>query len=496
MSAAVGIRRVGRGLLPLILGAVGLPVILAAPMAAHAVSPVCWGITDDTAELFVFNPNTASPQPPTSMPLSQVFRGEGLAYRASTNSIALFSDGPSHLWYYDLDTNTETEIATALPGHIDGAAMWLNPADPTDEQLWVTSGARLYRLDPDTAVVLSGPHALAAIGGSPGGLGFEPQLGTLWASDDRPESVLYSIDLATFVATKVADIRFADGAKPDAESLDFAADGQLYTEEDNGDKRGFRYILQIDPATGVVTPAAGPIPGLGDLEGLACNSGANVVVEPGQPQIDLQKYVNADDADVAPGPEIGEATPVEFLYRVTNTGNVDLFNVEVTDDKGVAITCPSGTADIPVLLIGQIVDCEGSGLAVLGPYVNIGTATGHPRPPTNPDGTAGEPVLISASDPANYLGKEVVVVAPPTVPTTPPPTEPPTTPPTTVATTVATTQPATAVPTTPPPTTRTISSIRLPETGGSPAMLWMLGTIVLIVGLTIRRTARKVPVRC
>ena len=492
MSTTGGVRRVGRGLLPLIVGAVGLPVLLVAPTAAHAVAPVCWGITDDTPELFIFHPNTVSPQPPTSVPLSRVFRGEGLAYRASTNSIALFSDSPSHLWYFNLDTNTETEIVTPLPGHIDGAAMWLNPADPTDEQLWVTSGAQLYRLDPDTAAVLSGPHALPAIGGSPGGLGFEPQLGTLWASDDRPESVLYSIELATFVATKVADIRFADGAKPDAESLDFAADGEIYTEEDNGDKKGFRYILQIDPATGLVTPAAGPIPGVGDLEGLACNSGSNVVIEPGGPQIDLQKYVNADDADVAPGPEVNEATPVEFLYRVTNTGNVDLFDVRIVDDKGVVVVCPSGTADIAVLLIGQIVDCAGSGLAVLGPYVNIGTATGHPRPATNPDGTPGDPVLISSSDPANYLGKEVVVVAPPTVPpivaTTTPTTGPP-------PTTVAITQPPSSVPPSRPSTTPTTLAVELPETGGSPAMLWMLGTIVLIVGVTIHRTTRRVPVR-
>lgn len=468
---------------------VGLPILVGIPGAAHAVDPACWAVTDDTAELFVFHPDTANPRPPVALPLSQVFKGEGLAYRASTNAVALFSDQPSRLWYYDLDTAAETQVGVNLPGHVDGAAFFVDPTNPELEQLWVTIGANLYRLNPETAAVLSGPHPLAPIGGSTGGLGFEPTLGTLWATDDRPESALYSIDLTTYVATKVADIRFPDGLRPDAEGFDFAADGQMYTEEDQGDKRGTRYIYEVDPATGLITPAAGPVPGIGDVEGLACNGGANLFTPPNRPGLDIEKSVNGEDADVAPGPQLAEASVATFAYRVVNTGNVELFDLVVSDDRGVVVTCPSGDATIPTLAVGQSVECTGSATVAAGAYVNIGSVEGRTRPPTNPDGSQGEPVVVADTDSANLLGIEVVVVEPPTVPPTVPPTgaelvtivEPP-----------ATTQPS-VVPTRPvaPSTSGPDLTISLPPTGRTTAILVIAGALALLTGLTARRTARR-----
>ncbi|HAP76268.1 MAG TPA: hypothetical protein DCR14_09320, partial [Acidimicrobiaceae bacterium] len=51
--------------------------------------------------------------------------------------------------------------------------------------------------------------------------------------------------------------------------------------------------------------------------------------------IDLEKLVNGDDADTAPGVKVGYSTAVTFTYLVTNTGNVTLRDVTVVDDQGV-----------------------------------------------------------------------------------------------------------------------------------------------------------------
>lgn len=103
----------------------------------------------------------------------------------------------------------------------------------------------------------------------------------------------------------------------------------------------------------------------------------------------IQKLTNGEDANTAPGPKLLVGSGVAWTYVVTNNGNVQLTNVRVTDDKGVAVTCP-GT----VLNPGQTMTCTASGTAVAGQYQNVGTATG--TPPSGPD--------VTASDPSHYFG--------------------------------------------------------------------------------------------
>jgi hypothetical protein len=105
--------------------------------------------------------------------------------------------------------------------------------------------------------------------------------------------------------------------------------------------------------------------------------------------IDLEKLVNGVDADTPPGPSIGLGAAVLWTYVVTNTGAVSLSNVTVTDDRGVAVSCPK-----TVLAAGESMTCTASGTAVYGLYFNTGTATGKPA--------AGP--LVSDSDPAYYTG--------------------------------------------------------------------------------------------
>jgi uncharacterized repeat protein (TIGR01451 family) len=108
------------------------------------------------------------------------------------------------------------------------------------------------------------------------------------------------------------------------------------------------------------------------------------------PAINIKKATNGQDANEAPGPEIPFGDPVNWTYVVTNTGDVALTGVKVTDDKGVAVSCPKTS-----LQPGESMTCTGSGIAQEGQYKNVGTVTGQP-PCGNP---------VSDDDPSHYYGK-------------------------------------------------------------------------------------------
>ncbi|GLI39271.1 hypothetical protein GHYDROH2_27720 [Geobacter hydrogenophilus] len=105
------------------------------------------------------------------------------------------------------------------------------------------------------------------------------------------------------------------------------------------------------------------------------------------PLISIKKYTNGDDADLAPGPYIPVGGEVKWEYVVTNTGNVDLTNVVVTDDKLGAI-CTIGP-----LAVGASQTCTKTGTAVMGQYVNMGTVTG----------TYGN-TTVTDQNPSHYFG--------------------------------------------------------------------------------------------
>src|SRR4029077_7527312 len=92
---------------------------------------------------------------------------------------------------------------------------------------------------------------------------------------------------------------------------------------------------------------------------------------PEGPRIKIEKNTNGQDADPAPGPDITVGAPVLWEYFVTNSGNVRLTNVQVSDDKGVAVSCPQTALDP-----GASMRCTGNGTAVEGQYANLGTVTG------------------------------------------------------------------------------------------------------------------------
>ncbi|MFP5287001.1 MAG: hypothetical protein ACLGI9_14765 [Thermoanaerobaculia bacterium] len=108
-----------------------------------------------------------------------------------------------------------------------------------------------------------------------------------------------------------------------------------------------------------------------------------------QPGISIETAVNGSDADSPKGPEVAAGSPVSFSYVVKNTGNVTLTGIQVTDSKGVGLTCP-GTE----LAAGAAMTCTGSGTAQSGQYASVGTATG--------TGACGQ--SVSDDDPVHYYG--------------------------------------------------------------------------------------------
>jgi uncharacterized repeat protein (TIGR01451 family) len=105
---------------------------------------------------------------------------------------------------------------------------------------------------------------------------------------------------------------------------------------------------------------------------------------PQNPAISIDKRTNGTDAGTY---LVG--TAIEWTYKVTNSGNVTLHNVTVTDDQGVTVTCPQGT-----LAVGESMTCTASGIAEEGWYYNTGTA--------DADDPQGDPA--SDSDDSSYFG--------------------------------------------------------------------------------------------
>ena len=104
-----------------------------------------------------------------------------------------------------------------------------------------------------------------------------------------------------------------------------------------------------------------------------------------KPAISIAKTTNGSD-----GPSILAGQPVTWSYVVTNTGNVALTGVTVSDNRGVTVTCPKAE-----LSAGESMTCTASGTAAPGDYSNTGTASG----------TYGT-TTVTASDPSSYFGAD------------------------------------------------------------------------------------------
>jgi hypothetical protein len=106
-------------------------------------------------------------------------------------------------------------------------------------------------------------------------------------------------------------------------------------------------------------------------------------------EVSVETLTNGVDADTPPGPTLLAGSAVLWTYVATNTGECTLTSVSVTDNRGVAVTCPKTN-----LTPGESMTCTASGTARAGQYANIGTVTG----------TCAWAGPITASDPSHYSG--------------------------------------------------------------------------------------------
>jgi uncharacterized repeat protein (TIGR01451 family) len=115
------------------------------------------------------------------------------------------------------------------------------------------------------------------------------------------------------------------------------------------------------------------------------------------PAIDIEKATNGEDADVPTGPVLQVGDAVTWTYVVTNTGNLPLSNVVVTDNiLGVIPGPDSGdTNNNGILETTETWTYSANGTAQLGQYTNLADVVG--VPPVGPP--------VADEDPSYYFGE-------------------------------------------------------------------------------------------
>jgi uncharacterized repeat protein (TIGR01451 family) len=110
----------------------------------------------------------------------------------------------------------------------------------------------------------------------------------------------------------------------------------------------------------------------------------------------IKKFTNGVDADSPTGPLITAGGPVTWTYIVTNTGDLSLPTVTVTDNvAGVTPVRIGGDGNSNNILdAGEVWLYQATGIAISGQYANIGTVTAIPT---------GRPA-VGDNDPSHYFG--------------------------------------------------------------------------------------------
>ncbi|NEW60394.1 hypothetical protein GSY74_03790 [Sulfurovum sp. bin170] len=124
------------------------------------------------------------------------------------------------------------------------------------------------------------------------------------------------------------------------------------------------------------------------------NGDANVSWDAGmyqtpKPSISIEKLTNGGSiANII----VGET--VTWSYKITNSGNVNLSNIELIDSKEGVVYCSQDN-----LVINEEMVCKKTGIAILGYYENNATVKS-----LDPEGKS-----VTASDSSHYRGKETTV---------------------------------------------------------------------------------------
>ncbi len=200
-----------------------------------------------------------------------------------------------------------------------------------------------------------------------------------------------------------------DCGGPDNDNvIDVLAVGAIVTCTASGVAGDSAYVNTGGVAGTAIDPLGDPIVGIDPAadSDLSNHLGA-------APSIDIETLTQTFDADEAPGPVVPIGDPVLWSYVVTNDGNVDLTNIVVLDDvladDAVDIDCGGGDNTIALLVPGASVTCTATGVAVAGPYANVGSVTADSAPTVGTDGSPVVGVGVSDDDPTNHLGSDPAI---------------------------------------------------------------------------------------
>src|SRR5690606_25838080 len=158
---------------------------------------------------------------------------------------------------------------------------------------------------------------------------------------------------------------------------------QFAVSDDQGVLPACPRLFQLPPGRSLVCwaggrAAAGQYANIGTVVGTAPSGRTVEASDPSHhfgvaAAIDIVKATNDDDANDPPGPLIPVGDEVTWTYVVTNTGNSELTDIEVVDDRIGPVSCPS-----TVLAAGDALECTATGIAAAGEYTNWATVTGVP----------------------------------------------------------------------------------------------------------------------
>ncbi len=270
--------------------------------AIYADQPICYASSDNVAVLYKINmPAIGASNLAYSTDINITghngFDGEGSAYRSSDNSVYLFEDDTGHMWKVDTLTGNATLVKANFFPNISAAEFYIDSNG--EEKLYLIKKDRtIYRYNAITWALEAGPIAINNASGDGGGnkiaagLAIHPTRGEAYIIDDvddytattdpLDEATLYKVDLSTGDATeRVCQLKKLAGEPHtlDAESLSFAQDGNLYTEDENHHPdRPERRLFKIDfenVVNGECSVSAVAILNAGndDIEGLSCDGG-------------------------------------------------------------------------------------------------------------------------------------------------------------------------------------------------------------------------------
>jgi hypothetical protein len=147
------------------------------------------------------------------------------------------------------------------------------------------------------------------------------------------------------------------------------------------------YTPASSPSTDAITCSAS-----GAINGASAGANSSATCSILNPAISIRKLTNGIDAPTGTGPTLPFGSAVTWTYIVTNSGNVALTDVAVTDNRVPAIFCPQSA-----LAVGATMTCTATGTAISGQYLNIGTATGR---------SGG--VTVTSSYLSHYVGSTTV----------------------------------------------------------------------------------------